>query len=48
MIYYQAGFERRYQKLAPQQRSRVDAAANLVGFLNPLCGASRCRTKPST
>ena len=22
MIYYQAGFERRYKKLAPQQRSR--------------------------
>ena len=26
MIYYQAGFERRYKKLAPPQRSRVDAA----------------------
>ena len=26
MLYYQAGFERRYRKLAPQQRSRVDAA----------------------
>ena len=26
MIYYRPGFERRYRKLSPQQRSRVDAA----------------------
>ena len=26
MIYYQPGFERRYKKRTPQQRSRVDAA----------------------
>ena len=26
MIYVRAGFERRYKKLSPQQRARVDAA----------------------
>jgi hypothetical protein len=28
MIYYRAGFERRYKKLTPVQRSRVDAAVS--------------------
>jgi hypothetical protein len=29
MIYYQPGFERRYKKLLPRQRSRVDDAVAL-------------------
>ncbi len=37
MIYYRAGFARRYRKLSPQQRARVDAAVQLF---------QRCVGKP--
>ena len=31
MIYYRAGFERRYKKLSPLQQSRIDAAVFRFG-----------------